>query len=163
MKRNNKCVYFHVNPIKLEVFYIGIGNKYRPYSKKERTSYWVNTVKKYGYSIIIIHDNLTIDEANTLEIKYIAQIGRKDKGLGPLLNLTDGGCGIDGYKHSKEAIAKLSKPKSEEHKNKLRAAAIGRALSEHHKSMIGQSKIGKKHSDETKEKIRKSLKERRQL
>lgn len=95
---NNICVYFHINPIKQEVFYVGIGlSGIRPYRLSSRTKLWKNIVKKYGYDVIIIHDNLTYEEASELEIKYIEQIGRRDKGLGPLVNNTSGGDGIRGY------------------------------------------------------------------
>lgn len=102
---NNICVYLHVNPIKQEIFYVGIGiNTIRPYRKGKRTNHWRNIVKKYGYQIIIIHDNLTYQEASELEVKYIAQIGRYDKGLGPLANMTDGGDGIRGHIENYENI-----------------------------------------------------------
>jgi len=48
--------------------------------------------------IIVYKDNLTEDEAiHQFEIPMIAAIGRRDKGLGPLTNLTDGGEGVSGY------------------------------------------------------------------
>lgn len=91
MKKHNKCVYFHINPVKQEVFYVGIGSVKRPYHKSGRNNWWINTVNKYGYHIIIIHSNLSLLEACELEVKYIAQIGRRGKGLGSLVNGTAGG------------------------------------------------------------------------
>lgn len=98
----NYSVYLHVNPIKQEVFYVGLGNKDRPYITSRCNSHWTSIFNKYGCHVIIIHDNLTFKEACDLEIKYIAQIGRNDKGLGPLVNHTDGGEGKLGYKCTDE-------------------------------------------------------------
>jgi len=103
------CLYFHINPIKQEIFYVGIGDKKRPYikSKNQRTKFWHNTVKKYGYQIIIIEKNLTWDDACKKEIYWIKRIGRKDLGEGTLVNLTDGGNGLENP--SRELRKKFSK------------------------------------------------------
>lgn len=129
---DNTCVYFHVNFISQEIFYVGIGNIDRPNSKR-RSNWWHNVVNKYGYDIIIIHENLSWEEACSLEIKYIAQIGRADKGLGTLVNMTDGGEGHTGplkeetkikmsksrmgYKPTAESIKKLSESNKKFHLN----------------------------------------------
>lgn len=53
--------------------------------------------------IIVYKDNLTEDEAiYQFEIPMIAAIGRRDKKLGPLTNLTDGGEGVSGYVYTEE-------------------------------------------------------------
>ncbi len=107
---NKTCLYFHINTIKQEIFYVGIGDLDRPYKgKSKRSNWWYNITKKYNYDIIIIHENLTWKDACELEIKYITQIGRKDLGLGTLVNMTDGGDGTIGYKHTQEFKDKISK------------------------------------------------------
>jgi hypothetical protein len=98
---NNIVVYFHRNPIKNEIFYVGIGGKRRPFSKNSRTQHWYNTVNKYGYTIEIIETNLTWEEACQKEIYYIKTIGKKING-GTLINISDGGEGNVGLKHSDE-------------------------------------------------------------
>jgi Mor family transcriptional regulator len=76
-------------------FYIGIGKTIkRAKSKRERNKYWHNIVNKYGYNIEILHTNISWEEACELEKKYIKQYGRTDLGLGPLVNMTDGGEGV---------------------------------------------------------------------
>lgn len=93
---NKTCLYVHVNLIKQEIFYIGIGDKDRPFNRKYRSNWWKDTINKYEYGVVIIHEGLTWNDACELEIKYIAQMGRRDKGLGPLVNMTDGGDGTFG-------------------------------------------------------------------
>jgi hypothetical protein len=102
----NNYLFFHINPIKQEIFYVGIGRLNRPYSSTGRNKWWHNIVNKYGYDVIIIHENLTWDEACELEIKYISQIGRANKGLGTLINLTDGDQGFRGN-HSLQTKEKM--------------------------------------------------------
>lgn len=93
---NNTCLYFHINPIKQEVFYVGIGDETRPYKKDKnhRTKFWHNTVKKYGYQVIIIEDGLSWKRACEKEVYWIKRIGRRDLGEGTLVNMTNGGEGV---------------------------------------------------------------------
>ena len=56
---NNKCVYFHINPLKNHIFYVGIGTEKRPYSKIGRSDFWWDTVNKYGYIVDITLENLS--------------------------------------------------------------------------------------------------------
>jgi hypothetical protein len=99
---NNYYIYFHINPLKNQVFYVGKGKDKRAF-KKDRSNYWINYVKKYGYIIDIVEDNLTEQEAFERETFYIKKIGRKDLGLGSLINRTNGGEGISGLKHKEES------------------------------------------------------------
>src|SRR3972149_3632616 len=162
---NNKttnCLYFHINTFTNEVFYIGIGSIERPYSKYDRSKWWHNIVNKYGYIVVIIHENLPWKEACELEIKYIAQIGRADLRKGTLVNMTDGGDGQSiGYKHSEETKRKIGKsskkfwsgPQSEEIRKRMVTSQTGKHRSEEIKNKISISNTGKKLSEETKKKI----------
>lgn len=58
--------------------------------------------------ILILKKNLTEEEAFKHEIYMIAVFGRKDLGTGILRNLTNGGEGTSGRKHTQEAIDKMS-------------------------------------------------------
>jgi len=109
--KKEKVIYRHIKPCG-EVFYIGIGTKKRPYNTHNRSAWWNKVVKKYGYEIDIMKTNLSLEEAKELEMYLISYYGRRDKGKGTLVNLTDGGEGAAGskhalgYKHTKEEIEK---------------------------------------------------------
>jgi len=45
-KTNTTNLYFHINSVKNEIFYVGIGNNKRPFSKSTRSKLWHNVVKK---------------------------------------------------------------------------------------------------------------------
>lgn len=153
--KNDRVLYFHKKP-NGEIFYIGIGNKYRPYSKKGRNKWWHNIVSKYGYIVDIVHENLSSHEAIKLECFYIKNLGRADLKKGLLINMTDGGDGVLNMKHSEESKSKISKNNarfwfgkkaSKETKLKLRKSHIGIQAGEKHYM------YGKHHSQETKDKI----------
>ena len=89
-------VYIHRKETNNEIFYVGIGaNEKRPYQKHKshRNKWWLNIVNKHGRTVEILEKDLTIEEARESEMALIELIGRKDLGLGPLVNLTDGGEG----------------------------------------------------------------------
>ncbi len=162
---NNACVYFHINPVKNEVFYVGIGINNRAYSKKNRSKIWHNTVKKYNYVVDITETNLTWEQACEREKFYIAKLGRYDLGKGRLVNMTDGGDGIKGYKFTEEQIKNLSKSHighkvKEETKKKLSIAYKGKSQSkELIKSRVESRKINGNYivSQEQRDKISKTL------
>jgi hypothetical protein len=95
-------VYGHYKPDSMFPFYIGKGTKNRAYEKHQRNEHWVNTVNKYGYRVEIMYDNLTEDEAHFLEKELIKHLGRANIGCGTLVNITEGGEGVIGYKHTDE-------------------------------------------------------------
>ena len=79
-------VYEHVRNDTNEVFYVGIGKKiYRAYDKRKRTEFWKNIVKKVGYTINIIHNDIDYKDAIEIEKSLIAKYGRRDLGLGNLV------------------------------------------------------------------------------
>ena len=102
-------VYQHRRKDTNSIFYIGIGKDIkRAYSTKNRTKHWKNIVLKCGYEVDILIDGLSYEDACVVEIGMIKSYGRKDLGLGELVNLTDGGQGSNGYKHSEEVILNIS-------------------------------------------------------
>jgi hypothetical protein len=152
-------VYSHMKKCDKEIFYIGIGqDKSRAYKKSGRNRYWQNVVNKYGYIVDILIENIPYEVAEQLEIFLIKYYGRKDLGIGNLVNLTDG-AGTRGHKHTEETKEKLSKitkgrpawnkglSPSKDTKNKISKTLIG-----------NKNGLGFKHSEETKNKIAKANK-----
>ncbi len=108
-------LYRHIRPDKNEVFYIGIGtyfksSKYgRAYATKRRNTHWKNVVKlnpNYGIEIILESDDISF--IKNREIEFIKLYGRRDLGLGTLVNMTNGGEGKHGVILTKETKNKMS-------------------------------------------------------
>jgi hypothetical protein len=121
---NKYYVYIHIKETDGSPFYVGKGKDKRAYRTINRSKHWHNIVNKYGYDIIIIEDNLDCETAFNLERYWIKRIGRKDLGLGTLVNFTYGGEGADGYKHTPESKSKMSnfhkgKVLTKEHREKI--------------------------------------------
>ena len=112
------------------IFYIGKGIGRRAYSKN-RNDYWKRIVAKYGYEVQILAYWDTEEEALDHEVLLISCM--KDMKI-ELCNLTDGGEGATGYKHTNE------------HKTKLKGNSYGA-------STWGMTFKGKKHSEESKAKM----------
>lgn len=155
------CVYKHIRLDSDEVFYIGIGDLIkRAYSKKNRTKYWHNIVNGVGYKVEIVFDELSWENAVKWEIYLIDIYGRKDLKKGHLINLTDGGDGVKGLKHSKDSKIKMREkkvglykgiPRPPETVEKMKRAAIGR-----NPVHLQSTKKFKdcRHTEESKQKIR---------
>jgi hypothetical protein len=133
---NEFYVYVHTLPDGTP-FYVGKGSEGRATSTTGRSTWWHRTVKKhYGnefphHNVLI--ENITEADAFAKETEMIGLYGRKDKSLGPLVNMTDGGDGHTGYIMTDESKRKLSDRKkgmkfSEEHKKRLSDAAKNRML-----------------------------------
>jgi hypothetical protein len=145
-------LYRHIRLDKNEPFYIGIGaNEKRAFNKVSRNIYWKNIVSKTNYTVEILFDDLTIEQACEKEKEFIILYGRKDLGTGTLVNMTDGGdyFGCIGYKHT------------DEHKNYMSNLFKNRPLNKETKNKLSEINKGKKASDETKLKISKIHKGRK--
>ena len=104
---NNILVYRHRTLDTKEVFYVGIGNCNRPFKKHGRTLYWKNIVKKHGYSIEILQNNLSWEDACELEELLILEYSRRDLSTGCLVNMTNGGDGVKNFKFPREVVDKI--------------------------------------------------------
>ena len=138
-------------------YYIGKGRDYRAWNKNHRMNL-PDTQR-----IIMLESNLTEVGAFALERRYIRWYGRKDNNTGILRNLTDGGEGVAGFKHTTEAKGKMKIAKQNFvpwNKNKVgakRSEETKRKMSEAHKGKPSPTK-GKTHSEETKARIAASMK-----
>jgi hypothetical protein len=98
-------VYAHIKKSNKEVFYIGKGSRDRMNSNNCRNKLWHNIVRKHGYFVEIIKDNLSEPESFELEIKLIKHY--KELGLCQA-NLSLGGEGPTGLRHSAKTKKLLS-------------------------------------------------------
>lgn len=108
---------------------------------------------------ILVRENISENDAFEIERALIRAIGRADKQLGPLVNLTDGGEGQSGWVPSEETRKKISssntgKVMSLDARIKMSAAGKGRKKSSSHKIAIGLANVGRKLSEEGCQKIR---------
>ena len=136
-------VYIHKKKTDGTIFYIGIGSrKQRAYSVHRRNQMWNSIVKKHGYDVYIVLEDITIEEAKYAEKYLIKYYGRRDTNQGDLCNLTDGGDGVHGYIYTDE--------------RRIISGNInrGKKFSEEHKSKISTSMTGKSHSEKTKLRMR---------
>jgi len=134
-------------------YYVGKGNalKYRAYENHGRR-FPVPPRDR----IKILLENLTEEQAFSNEIDYIAWYGRKDNNTGILRNLTNGGEGMSGYKHTEES----KKIIREKRKHQVFTDETRKKLSESIKKGYEdgsrpKSMLGKKHTEEHKEYMRK--------
>ena len=146
-------------------YYIGKGSNERCYDTHGRGCRRpsdINRIKK-------LHENLTEEEAFSLEKKYIAEYGRKDTGSGILYNHSDGGEGTSGAswhyedksryvgesnpfygrKHSPETIAKIKAARA-----KQKCPRKGTKHSDESKALMSAAKKGRKLTEEHKANIK---------
>jgi hypothetical protein len=107
-------------------YYIGKGKGRRAYLTNR-----IPTKPPQDNRIQIVKDNLTEDEAFTLECKLIAEYGRKDLATGILQNRTDGGGGgagrVDTYETIQKRITKnTGKKRTREQKLRMSLSQKGR-------------------------------------
>jgi hypothetical protein len=144
-------VYQHRRKDTNEIFYIGIGNsKKRAYSKHRRGKFWKDYTSKHDYFVEITHSDIIREEACSIEKYLIAFWGRRDLGLGPLVNETDGGEGTSGrkYKHKESTKKKISQrkkgiPNSEETRKKMSEAKKDVPLTDEHKRKLSEIMSGR--------------------
>jgi len=165
-------VYEHIRNDTKTVFYVGKGQNKRAYSKHKRNIYWHNIVNKAGgFTVNFIAKNIDEELALLCEVERIDQLKR----LGfKLSNITEGGEGSSGYKHTAESLKKISEASKafmtgrkmpKESIEKMRATKTGMLASEETKQKISKSlmgnknasgnsnRLGIKHTEETKRKI----------
>lgn len=151
-------------------FYVGKGRASRDKTLKIHNPIFMRIVDKMRREggeprVVRWHEGLLEADAICLEVAYIKLFGRRNLGTGVLCNLTDGGDGASGYKHTKETLARMSQSSSgkthsmetrerlrdlalnmsDEQRKKIGDARRGKSLSEEHRAKIGQASRGNKH------------------
>lgn len=110
-------IYRHIRPDKNVPFYIGRGANYadrsiyrRSKSLKGRNYIWKSIVAKNNnnYYIDIMYETDYLDEILKKEIEFISLYGKIIDNNGTLCNLTNGGDGSLGLKHTEETKNKMS-------------------------------------------------------
>ncbi len=148
--------------------YIGQSQHTLETRKSEHLSDAKNSCKQYftralckhgadGFTWEVIQICKDIDELNQQEVYYIAYYNAMNKDVG--YNLTEGGGGTVGFKHSEDTIQKISKAlsgKNNPNYGKRRSEETLQKMRDSHPRLRGKDhpNYGKKPSDETKEKIR---------
>lgn len=147
--------------------YIGFTSR----SIEERWKEHISDMRRYNsplYRAMRKHgiENFTIREIDrhedkehclkVLEPYYIKQYKSNNKKIG--YNLTIGGEGCYGFKHSEEAIERMkARIHSEESKRKMRESRKGMKFTEEHRKNITLARLGKKSSKESIENHRKAI------
>ena len=149
-KAENHCVYIHETADTNSVFYVGRAAKSirrgvfeRPFSTRQRSSFWMAIVAKHGVKVSIVSTFETKEEADIEERRLISFYGKRCNG-GILCNLADGGQGNAGSPRTVEWREKMSyshkgKKLTDDHKEKLSLARKGVALTDSHKKAISES------------------------
>jgi hypothetical protein len=104
-------------------------------------------INKTEYRIEIMIEGLSEEEANRKEVEFILLYGRRDLGTGTLVNMTAGGEGSVGYKHTEEARKKMS----DGNRGKKRTDETRKKISDAYKG--NTNSLGYKHTDETRKKM----------
>lgn len=170
---NNYYIYVYFDPTRdLEAFYVGKGHGKRSHGHLTRTDQHPFTqrlqkmAKQGVIPIIERYEDLTEEAAFSLEVALIAEIGRKQNGTGPLLNLTDGGEGPSGWiptEVTRHRMAESRKGKKLPSSTKKKISdSLQNAYTEESRSKISAANKGKAKSPEHKAKIAETMRKRRQ-
>lgn len=152
-----------------EPFYVGkgCGNRIKVHNYRKTNTFMYSKMQSLKLKNIkpftIKLNMLNEKDCYNFEIELIKHIGRRNLGLGPLVNLTDGGGGTKNYIVSEETKIKISKfnkgkKLSEEHIQKIVNSKTGikrGVRTEQWKNNISKANLGKRKPPFTKEHIEK--------
>ena len=146
-KTANFYTYLHCKPDGTP-FYVGKGRGRRAYRLDSRNAHHKKVTEKYGAKNIkvFVFECNSESEALSDEIQQISQL-RSEGFL--LTNVTRGGDGVSGLKHSKETIEKLRISKkniSNETRQKMSLANKGRSISIERRANTSTRVLGNKYA-----------------
>jgi len=145
--------YFHTRNDTGAVFYVGKGKGARAHSHDNRNIHWGRVVAKHGYTVHFAM--VDVAEVDALEHEKFLILCFKNMGI-KLVNMTDGGDGVSGYKHSEESIASMT-GKKRSSTCKMSAWQLGRKSSIETRLKMSNSQTGRKHTEESKQKMSESF------
>jgi hypothetical protein len=150
-------VYEHIRLDTNAVFYVGKGKGRRCFESRRRNQHWKRIVSKAGgFDVRIVVDKIDEELSFFVEQELISKL--KLQGF-VLANITNGGEGASGYKHTEEARKNFSKKMRqtmETFKHVLRQRQFGENNSAKKVGVgdkISKALTGRKLSKETKSKI----------
>jgi len=140
-------------------FYVGIGTQVkksskwsRACSKSGRNEDWKDYINNKKYYVVICTESDDYSKIKVQEIEVIDELGRKiDDQDNYLVNISKGGEGCTGYKHTLEHIQKL-KDRYKGENNPM----YGKKASKETRKKMSEAQRGRRHSEESKEKMRNS-------
>lgn len=151
-------IYLHSTVDGSVPFYVGKGRLRRAYSKHGRSTFWNSIVSKHGFKVDIISANLNEGDAFLHEKRFIAFYGKRTLGLGPLINLADGGEGVSGHTNQnwryRVETEESRRKKSESHKGKKRPEHSLLMKSRPRNKGLCSRPVGFNQSELTKQKLR---------
>lgn len=149
-------VYIHSRISSGEPFYVGKGRGARAHSHASRNPHWKNIVRKEdGRNVNLVAHDLDEEFALLLEIETIDKLRRVGAAL---VNITDGGDGVSGLRHTpasrlKMALSQIGKKQSKEHIAKVIEARRGYVVSEETRRKLSAANRGMKMTDEQRLKL----------
>ena len=149
----------------MTTFYVGKGKNKRAYDNN-RNEYHDRIINKHEYAVVIVKDNLTNEEAYSLERdlieEYVFELGYgiaikgfdRHSDMGVLTNECWGGTGNNGFIMSDKTKLKISNAQkgkiiSKETKEKISESNKGKIVSVETKRKMSESKKSKNLSKET--------------
>ena len=173
-------LYVHIAPNGKKYYGItkqAINQRWRNGKGYKNNEYFTRAIDKYGWDNIqhiVLHEELDEDEAKELEQYMIQWYCTNNKKYG--YNITSGGEGANGLKHSEETRKKISealkgklagenhymygKHLTEETRKKLSEAGKDRIVSEETRKKLSEANKGKIVSEESRQKMSEAQKER---
>lgn len=156
-------VYILIDPRNGEPFYVGKGKDDRAHTHSKRYEKYnklkdgiIKKISEEGLEVVVLikDQNLEEKDALILEQQPIKEIGRRDLGLGPLANMTDGGDGCLGYKMDAEKRKEWRQNRIESGVyEKIAKALKGSRKSDETKHQMSIAATGRKVSDQTRKKM----------